>query len=88
VAGHRDTLFRCLRGVAKDDLILFRTLGGSYAYRVDNIQIVRPQDVRVLQPSESSELTLITCHPFSYFGAAPDRFVVKARQVYQPPPGI
>ena len=88
MAGHRDTLFRCLRGVAKDDLILFRTLGGSYTYRVDSTQIVRPQDVRVLEPSEHSELTLITCYPFSYVGAAPDRLVVKTRQVYQPPPVI
>jgi sortase A len=26
-------------------------------------------------------LTLITCFPFYYVGAAPDRFIVRARQI-------
>jgi len=85
VAGHRDTLFRDLRALTKDDLILFQTLSGSYAYRVESMQIVKPQDIGVLEPSKHSELTLVTCYPFNYVGSAPDRFVVKARQV---PPGF
>jgi sortase A len=83
VAGHRDTLFRGLRGIRRDDLILFETLGGKYVYRVEGTQIVKPEDLSVLKPGQQPELTLITCYPFYYVGSAPDRFIVKARQVSQ-----
>jgi sortase A len=81
VAGHRDTLFRSLRSIGKDDRIQFQTLTGNYDYRVESIEIVRPDDIGVLAPGRYPELTLVTCYPFYYVGAAPERFVVKARQV-------
>jgi sortase A len=83
VAGHRDTLFRGLREINKDDLILFETLVGNYAYKVENTEIVKPQNVSVLNAREYPELTLVTCYPFYYVGSAPDRFIVRARQVPQ-----
>jgi sortase A len=46
---------------------------------VSNTEIVNPSETRVLQSSGHSELTLITCYPFSFLGAAPERFVVHAR---------
>lgn len=81
IAGHRDTLFRSLRSIGKNDRIQFQTLDGSYDYRVESIEIVKPNDVGVLAPGPYPELTLVTCYPFYYVGAAPDRFIVKARQV-------
>jgi sortase A len=81
IAGHRDTLFRGLRNVRKADLIEFETLAGSYVYKVASIEIVKPQKVSVLDPGPYPELTLVTCYPFYYIGSAPDRFIVKARQV-------
>lgn len=81
VAGHRDTLFRGLRNIRKDDLIEFETLGGKFDYQVESTTIVTPQDVEVLNASAQPEITLVTCYPFYYVGSAPDRFVVKARQV-------
>ncbi len=83
VAGHRDTLFRGLRAIARGDLILFRTAKGTYQYRVEGTRIVQPGEVSVLAPSEDSELTLITCYPFYYVGSAPQRFIVKAYGVTQ-----
>lgn len=90
VAGHRDGLFRSLRAIGKNDLIVFQTRGGSYAYQVESTQIVNPRDVDVLHASQHPELTLVTCYPFYYIGAAPDRFIVKAREVSKsiPLPGI
>jgi sortase A len=79
IAGHRDTLFRCLRDISKDDLIVFQTIHGSYTYDVETTAIVKPQDVGVLAPGSRSEITLVTCYPFHYVGPAPDRFIVKAR---------
>jgi sortase A len=81
VAGHRDTLFRGLRKIEKDDLILFETLSGNYVYQVETTDIVAPNNVSVLKAGDSPELTLVTCFPFYYIGSAPDRFIVKARQV-------
>ncbi len=83
VAGHRDTLFRGLRGIRKDDLIQFDTLDTSYVYEVASTQIVDPQDVGVLEPGPYRELTLVTCYPFNYIGSAPERFIVKAREMSQ-----
>ncbi|HEY1758503.1 MAG TPA: class D sortase [Bryobacteraceae bacterium] len=82
VAGHRDTLFRSLRGIKKDDLIRIETVSsGSYLYSVRATEIVDPAEVSVLKPSQDSELTLVTCYPFNYIGPAPQRFIVKAQEV-------
>jgi sortase A len=84
LAGHRDTFFRGLRNVQKDDAIVIRTLEGTYEYRVSSLQIVGPDDVEVLQASAAPTLTLVTCYPFDYVGPAPRRFVVQAREVSGP----
>jgi LPXTG-site transpeptidase (sortase) family protein len=81
VAGHRDTLFRGLQGIRNGDLIQFESLRGSYVYQVESTQIVKPTDVSVLNPTAYSQLTLVTCYPFTFVGSAPERFIVKARQV-------
>ena len=83
VAAHRDTLFRGLRDIERGDLVQFETTHGSYFYRVNQTQIVSPQDVWVLKAAAYPELTMVTCYPFDYIGAAPNRFIVKARQVAQ-----
>jgi sortase A len=79
LAGHRDTFFRRLRDIRPDDEIRIATPEGTYRYRVERTNIVNPEDVWVLDPGERPVLTLITCYPFSYIGAAPQRFVVRAR---------
>jgi sortase A len=88
VAGHRDTLFRSLRKIRKDDVIEFETLNGTYRYQVEGTRIVTPKDVDVLAASARPEMTLVTCYPFYYVGPAPDRFAVKARALgaEAPPP--
>ena len=84
VAGHRDTLFRGLRKIEKNDVIEFQTPAGRYNYIVESTEIVKPQDVGVLKAGQYSEITLVTCYPFYYVGAAPDRFIVKARLMAEP----
>jgi sortase A len=81
IAGHRDTLFRCLRNISKEDQIVFQTTYGSYTYDVEDTKIVNPRDVTVLAPGPDSEITLVTCYPFNFVGPAPDRFVVRARLI-------
>ena len=81
LAGHRDSFFLPLRQVRPGDIINLRTLGDQFQYRVESTRVVSPTDVEVLAPTDERELTLITCFPFNYVGAAPDRFIVRAVQV-------
>ncbi|HEV2494818.1 MAG TPA: class D sortase [Terriglobia bacterium] len=81
IAGHRDTFFRALRNIRKDDEITLTTLSGSYRYRVDAIQVVGPEDTEVLDDSGEAILTLVTCYPFYLVGPAPQRFVVRAHRI-------
>ena len=81
LAGHRDSFFRPLRFIHRDDRITFRTLEGTFHYRVVATKVVGPEDVSVLYPTGSDSLTLVTCFPFHYIGSAPKRFIVRAERL-------
>lgn len=97
IAAHRDTLFRALKNIQIGDEVEFQSPTGKYAYRVIATQIVRPSDVSVLRADggprllqevanhPSRLLTMITCYPFNYIGSAPQRFIVQAAQLDEPP---
>ena len=80
IAGHRDTFFRSLRNIRRDDEITLRTPQGTYGYVVESMSIVDPDQVQVLRPTVENALTLVTCFPFDFVGSAPKRFIVRARQ--------
>jgi sortase A len=84
LAGHRDTFFRPLKRVHAGDAITLKTPNGDCEYVVESTAVVPPSDVQVLQPTSGRTLTLITCFPFSYVGPAPDRFIVRAREMKAP----
>ena len=78
IAGHRDGFFRGLKDVVVGDVIELKTLKGTDTYVVDQVQIVAPADVEVLQPRPVPSLTLVTCYPFYFIGSAPQRYIVTA----------
>ena len=78
IAAHRDSFFRGLKDVRKNDIIRLETLEGTYRYRVDWTRIVTPEDTAVLDATANPALTLVTCYPFYYVGSAPKRFIVRA----------
>ena len=78
IAGHRDTFFRLLRSIQRNDAITVSTVRGIYRYRVATTKVVGPEDVQVLYPTGRDVLTLVTCFPFDYVGSAPKRFIVQA----------
>lgn len=80
IAAHRDTFFRSLREIQPNDRITFTTAVGKLEYRVDGTEVVEPSNMAVLRQNADAELTLVTCYPFHYIGAAPKRFIVHARQ--------
>jgi LPXTG-site transpeptidase (sortase) family protein len=84
-AAHRDTYFRPLKGVRKGDEISITTADGEFHYSVSGTRVVDPSDVSVLRASSDPTLTLVTCYPFNYVGAAPKRFIVTATLVPQKP---
>jgi sortase A len=81
ITGHRDTFFRPLRNIQRNDIITFTTLQGEYRYRVVSMKVVTPDDIAVLSSTVGEILTLITCHPFYFVGPAPNRFIVRAERV-------
>ncbi len=78
IAGHRDGFFRGLKDVESGDLIDLLTPEKKMAYRVNQTEIVNPEDVHVLRPRGGFSLTLVTCYPFYFIGSAPQRFIVHA----------
>jgi sortase A len=81
IAGHRDSFFRELKDIRKNDEIQLQTATGLFRYEVDWVKVVEPNDTRVLEPStQGSSLTLVTCYPFYFVGSAPQRFVVRAHK--------
>ncbi len=78
LAGHRDTYFRPLRDIKLGMGIDVSDETGTYHYRVDSTEVVMPEQVQVLNIRDRPEMTLITCYPFNYVGAAPKRFIVHA----------
>ena len=78
IAGHRDGFFRALKDIHVGDTIDLHSQQGSTQYLVDEIQIVSPDDVSVLEPRAKSSLTLVTCYPFYFVGSAPLRYIVHA----------
>jgi sortase A len=81
LSAHRDTFFRPLRNIHLGDIIVVTTLDGQYRYRVVSTRIVSPSDVTVLDVGRDELLTLVTCYPFYFVGAAPNRFIVRAQKV-------
>ncbi len=81
ISGHRDGFFRGLKDLHMGDRVEVQRdaeTGQVDTYVIDKIKIVLPQDVSVLKPTEKTTLTLITCYPFYYVGAAPERYIVQA----------
>jgi sortase A len=81
LAAHRDAIFRPLKGVRLGDVLRLKTPHGDFDYRVRDTLIVKPNDVWVLDPTETTTLTLISCWPFNYIGHAPERFIVRAERI-------
>lgn len=78
IAAHRDTHFRMLKDVKKDQPIVLEHGGRTYRYRITALHIVGAADTTYYRPTRRPVLTLVTCYPFSYLGRAPKRFIVQA----------
>lgn len=81
IAGHRDSFFRRFAGAREDDLVRLHGPTGVRTYRLAERRIVRPEEISAVAPTADARLTLITCYPFRWVGAAPYRLVWSALPV-------
>ena len=81
ITGHRDSHFRHLGWLHTGEEVSLQAAHVNRRYRVVSREVVSPDAVRVLQPTASDRLTLITCYPFNYVGPAPKRLVLVAEPV-------
>ena len=81
ITGHRDSHFRRLGWLKRGSLVELETHSGRTKYRIVERKIVKPDAVSVLAPTSQPRLTLITCYPFTWVGAAPQRLVLIASPI-------
>jgi sortase A len=77
IAGHRDGYFRVLKDIKFGDELILTSAQGPQTYLVQQLMIVDPSAVEVLEPTDETAITLVTCYPFYFVGHAPKRYIVK-----------
>ncbi len=82
LSGHSDTVFKNLGELKIGDQLIMNTSAGAFTYEVGGTRIVHQDDKTVIVPTETAVLTLTTCYPFNYIGAAPQRYIVSAFLVH------
>ena len=78
IAGHRDGFFRPLKDIVVGDTIVLDSTSETTTFLVEELHIVDPSDVWVLEATDTPSVTLVTCYPFYFIGSAPQRFIVRA----------
>ena len=67
LSGHNDVygeVFRYLERLTPGDVVILFTVQRQYTYVITEIQIVKPTQVEVMDPTSNPTLTLISCHPY------------------------
>jgi sortase A len=81
IFGHRDTVFRGFGSLKEGDTIRLEVPGEDgekivYKYKIISMAVVEPGDPRIYKAYGEKVMTLVTCYPFRYVGAAPKRYIV------------
>lgn len=81
LSGHRDTVFRKLGELEDGDRFYMKFEEKEYEYQIRKTWITDADDRTVIVDKETPTLTLTTCYPFEYLGAAPDRYIIQAELI-------
>jgi sortase A len=85
-SAHRDTHFRFLKDVRiGDEIVVTRRDGKTFRYRADSSSVVRFDQFAIDPLGGDYELVLSTCWPFDAVTPGPDRYLLHATLVEQPP---
>ena len=65
IAAHRNMFFKQIESVQVGDRVDLQTIWGGYVYRVAEIRIIAPSDIKAVAVQEGKDLlTLVTCYPY------------------------
>ena len=78
LSGHRTNVFSKLGKLKIGDQLIVQTSAGTFTYEIKNIRIVDKDDQTVIVPTGHAVLTVTTCYPFIFTGAAPNRYIISA----------
>lgn len=80
ISAHRDTHFRFLQKLQRNDEVQIQTTEGKWInYRVEDSQVVNAEHVRVINENNVSRLMFVTCYPFDAVTPGGDlRYLVSA----------
>lgn len=81
LSGHRDTVFQELGLLEDGDRLYMKFEGNVYEYQIRKIWITDAEDRTVIIEKDVPTLTLTTCYPFSFLGAAPDRYIIQGELI-------
>ncbi|WP_181313672.1 class D sortase [Planomicrobium soli] len=78
LSGHRDTVFRELGNLKEGDRMYVQFENVQYEYEIKKTWVTDAKDRTVIVAKNEPTLTLTTCYPFTFIGAAPDRYIIEA----------
>lgn len=81
LSGHRDTVFQELGLLEDGDRLYMKFEGNVYEYQIRKIWITDAEDRTVIVDKDVPTLTLTTCYPFNFLGAAPDRYIIQGELI-------
>jgi sortase A len=84
ISAHRDRHFHSLGRVVVGDTVITDTRTSRTMWIVTGRRIVGRYQPSLF-PSAEPELTLTTCWPIRYVGPAPDRLILTAKPILEPP---
>lgn len=76
IYGHRNTVFRGFGGLQTGDIIRMEAPGEAFTYKIQSMSVVEPGDPVIFKAYSQKIMTLVTCYPFNFAGAAPKRYIV------------
>lgn len=80
--GRYKSVFALLGKVSVGDIVYLKYQNNTFAYKVYEQDIIKPNDTSVLEQGQKSILTLMTCTPV---GTSLNRLIVKANQIFPDP---
>ena len=81
ISGHRDTNFHFLKDIETGDTLELEAKDGiKRVFLVENISVVKDNNISIELDTDQPTLTLVTCYPFDGIRASSQRLLVSARQ--------
>jgi sortase A len=77
--GNYKTIFSLLNKMVVGDIIMLKYQNKEFIYKVHEVKVVQPDDLSVLDQTNDSILTLMTCTPV---GTTLRRLIVASKQIY------